>query len=163
MQTRKERDTMGEIDVPINVYWGAQSARSLIHFNIGVEKMPREIIRAMGILKKSAALANSELELLPQEKCDLIVKATDEVIEGKLDEHFPLSIWQTGSGTQTNMNTNEVISNRAIELAGGEIGSKRPIHPNDDVNKSQSSNDTFPTAMHIAAAEEMYHRLLPAI
>lgn len=163
MQTRKERDTMGEIEVPINVYWGAQSARSLIHFNIGVEKMPREIIRAMGILKKAAALANTELGLLPKEKCDLIVKATDEVIEGKLDEHFPLSIWQTGSGTQTNMNTNEVISNRAIELAGGEIGSKKPIHPNDDVNKSQSSNDTFPTAMHIAAAEEMNHRLLPAI
>ena len=163
MKTRIEKDTMGEIEVPANVYWGAQSARSLINFNIGIEKMPREIIRAMGILKKAAALTNTALGVLAKEKCDLIIQAADEVIEGKLDAHFPLSIWQTGSGTQTNMNTNEVISNRAIEIAGGEIGSKKPIHPNDDVNKSQSSNDTFPTAMHIAAAEEINHRLLPAV
>ncbi len=163
MKTRIEKDSMGEIEVPSNVYWGAQSARSLIHFKIGIEKMPREIIRSMGILKKAAALVNAELGVLAKEKADLIVKAADEVIEGKLDEHFPLSIWQTGSGTQTNMNTNEVISNRAIEMAGGVMGSKSPIHPNDDVNKSQSSNDTFPTAMNIAAAEELNKRLLPAI
>jgi len=161
--TRIEKDTMGEIEVPAEVYWGAQSARSLIHFKIGTEKMPRELIRAMGILKKAAAIVNSDLGILPKDKAELIVKAADEVIEGKLDEHFPLSIWQTGSGTQTNMNTNEVISNRAIEIAGGELGSKKPIHPNDDVNKSQSSNDTFPTAMHIAAAEIINHRLLPAV
>lgn len=163
MDYRVEKDSMGEIEVPSNVYWGAQSARSLIHFNIGWEKMPREIIRAMGILKKASAIVNAELGKLPAEKAELIIKACDEVIEGKLDEHFPLSIWQTGSGTQTNMNTNEVISNRAIEIAGGIMGSKKPIHPNDDVNKSQSSNDTFPTAMHIAAAEEINHRLIPAI
>lgn len=163
MGFRIEKDSMGEIEVPDNMYYGAQSARSLIHFAIGIEKMPREIIRAMGILKKAAAIANNELGLLPKEKMDLITKAADEVIEGKLDEHFPLSIWQTGSGTQSNMNANEVISNRAIEIAGGVMGSKNPIHPNDDVNKSQSSNDTFPTAMHIAAAEEINHRLLPAI
>jgi fumarate hydratase class II len=154
---------MGEIEVPSNVYWGAQTARSLIHFNIGIEKMPREIIRAMGILKKAAAIVNADLGKLPKDKAELIIKACDEVIEGKLDSHFPLSIWQTGSGTQSNMNTNEVISNRAIELAKGEMGSKKPVHPNDDVNKSQSSNDTFPTAMHIAAAEEMNKRLLPAL
>ncbi|HOV92059.1 MAG TPA: class II fumarate hydratase [Candidatus Kapabacteria bacterium] len=163
MEYRIEKDSMGEIEVPNNMYYGAQSARSLIHFDIGTEKMPHEIIRAMGILKKAAALANYELGLLPKEKMDLITKAADEVIEGKLDEHFPLSIWQTGSGTQSNMNANEVISNRAIEIAGGVMGSKNPIHPNDDVNKSQSSNDTFPTAMHIAAAEEINHRLLPAL
>jgi len=163
MKMRIEKDSMGEIQVPADVYWGAQSARSLIHFNIGSERMPREVIRAMGILKKAAALVNAELGVLPQEKADMIVKAADEVIEGKLDEHFPLSIWQTGSGTQSNMNTNEVISNRAIEMAGGEMGSKIPVHPNDDVNKSQSSNDTFPTAMHIAAAEELNNRLLPAL
>ena len=163
MKTRIEKDSMGEIEVPSNVYWGAQSARSLIHFDIGTEKMPREIIRSMGILKKAAALVNAELGVLPKDKSELIVKAADEVIAGTLDAHFPLSIWQTGSGTQSNMNTNEVISNRAIEMAGGEMGSKKPIHPNDDVNKSQSSNDTFPTAMHIAAAEEINHRLLPAI
>lgn len=163
MGFRIEKDSMGEIEVPDNMYYGAQSARSLIHFAIGIEKMPREIIRAMGILKKAAAIANNELGLLPKEKMDLITKAADEVIEGKLDEHFPLSIWQTGSGTQSNMNANEVISNRAIEIAGGVMGSKNPIHPNDDVNKSQSSNDTFPTAMHIASAEEINHRLLPAI
>jgi len=163
MTFRIEKDSMGEIEVPTNVYYGAQSARSLIHFNIGIEKMPREIIRAMGILKKASAIANASLGVLAQDKADLIVKAADEVIEGKLDAHFPLSIWQTGSGTQSNMNSNEVISNRAIEMAGGEMGSKKPIHPNDDVNKSQSSNDTFPTAMHIAAAEEINHRLLPAL
>jgi fumarate hydratase, class II len=163
MSFRIEKDSMGEIQVPSDVYWGAQSARSLIHFAIGTEKMPREVIRGMGILKKAAAITNAELGVLAQEKADLIVQAADEVIEGKLDAHFPLSIWQTGSGTQSNMNTNEVISNRAIEIAGGEMGSKKPIHPNDDVNKSQSSNDTFPTAMHIAAAEILNLRLIPAV
>jgi fumarate hydratase class II len=160
---RIEKDTMGEIPVPNDKYYGAQTARSLIHFAIGTEKMPREVIRAMGILKKSAAIVNTELGLLTTDKRDLITKAADEVIAGKLDEHFPLVVWQTGSGTQTNMNVNEVISNRAIELAGGELGSKKPIHPNDDVNKAQSSNDTFPTAMHIAAAEEVVKHLIPAV
>lgn len=163
MKTRIEKDSMGEIEVPADVYYGAQSARSLIHFDIGIEKMPRPVIRAMGILKKSAALANAELGVLSAEKCELIVKAADEVIAGSLDAHFPLSIWQTGSGTQSNMNSNEVIANRAIEIAGGVMGSKSPVHPNDDVNKSQSSNDTFPTAMHIAAAEEIVNRLIPQI
>ncbi|MDD3731198.1 MAG: class II fumarate hydratase [candidate division Zixibacteria bacterium] len=163
MEYRIETDSMGEIKVPSNMYYGAQTARSLHHFKIGGERMPRELIRAMGILKKAAALVNMELGLLPREKGDLIVKAADEVIDGKLDEHFPLVIWQTGSGTQTNMNTNEVISNRAIELAGGVMGSKKPVHPNDDVNKAQSSNDTFPTAMHIAAVEEMHRRLIPMV
>jgi fumarate hydratase class II len=161
MTNRIEIDSMGEIEVPNNVYWGAQSARSLIHFDIGIEKMPRELIRGLGILKKAAALTNAELGTLSNEKAELISKAADEVIDGKLDDHFPLSIWQTGSGTQTNMNTNEVISNRAIEIAGGVMGSKKPIHPNDDVNKSQSSNDTFPTGMHIAAAEQLNKVLLP--
>ncbi|MCS7177173.1 MAG: class II fumarate hydratase [Candidatus Kapabacteria bacterium] len=160
---RVETDTMGPIEVPADKYWGAQTARSLIHFAIGTERMPRELIRALGIVKKAAALVNRDLGLLPPEKAELIVRAADEVIEGKLDDHFPLSVWQTGSGTQTNMNVNEVIANRAIELAGGVVGSKRPIHPNDDVNKSQSSNDVFPTAMHIAAAEQIVHRLLPAV
>ena len=163
MGYRIETDSMGSIEVPNEVYWGAQSARSLINFNIGIEKMPRELIRALGILKKAAALTNNELGTLSDDKCKLIDSAANEVIEGKLDAHFPLSIWQTGSGTQTNMNTNEVISNRAIEMAGGEMGSKKPIHPNDDVNKSQSSNDTFPTAMHIAAAEQLNNKLLPSI
>ncbi len=163
MQTRIETDTMGAVEVPADKYWGAQTARSLQHFAIGTERMPRELIRALGIVKKAAALVNAELGLLPPEKAQLIVRAADEVIEGQLDEHFPLSVWQTGSGTQTNMNVNEVIANRAIELAGGELGSKRPIHPNDDVNKSQSSNDVFPTAMHIAAAEQLVHTLLPAV
>ncbi|TAL66864.1 MAG: class II fumarate hydratase [Bacteroidetes bacterium] len=163
MKTRIEKDSMGEIEVPADVYYGAQSARSLIHFDIGIEKMPREVIRAMGTLKKASALVNAELGVLAKDKAELIVKAADEVIAGKLDAHFPLSIWQTGSGTQSNMNSNEVISNRAIEIAGGEIGSKKPVHPNDDVNKSQSSNDTFPTAMHIAAAEEINLRLIPAL
>ncbi len=146
---------MGEIEVPANVYWGAQTQRSLKHFNIGFDVMPREVIRALGILKKAAAIVNFDLGKLPEDKMKLISQAADEVIEGKLDEHFPLRVWQTGSGTQTNMNANEVISNRAIEIAGGEMGSKKPIHSNDDVNKSQSSNDTFPTAMYIAAAERL--------
>jgi fumarate hydratase class II len=163
MKTRIEKDTMGEIEVPADAYYGAQSARSLIHFDIGIETMPRELIRAMGILKKGAAQTNTALGLMEQSKLDLISQAADEVISGQLDEHFPLSIWQTGSGTQSNMNSNEVIANRAIEIAGGELGSKTPIHPNDDVNKSQSSNDTFPTAMHIAAAEQLNNYLLPAL
>lgn len=163
MKTRIEKDTMGEIEVPADAYYGAQSARSLIHFDIGIETMPRELIRAMGILKKGAAQTNTALGLMEQSKLDLISQAADEVISGQLDAHFPLSIWQTGSGTQSNMNSNEVIANRAIEIAGGELGSKTPIHPNDDVNKSQSSNDTFPTAMHIAAAEQLNNYLLPAI
>ena len=143
--TRIESDSMGTIEVPTNVYWGAQTARSLVHFNIGRDVMPPELIRAFGILKKAAALVNQELGKLPPEKARLIVQAADEVIAGKLDDQFPLRIWQTGSGTQTNMNANEVISNRAIELAGGVLGSKNPIHPNDHVNMSQSSNDTFPS------------------
>ncbi len=154
-ETRVETDSMGEIDVASNVYWGAQTERSLKHFNIGFDVMPREVIRALGILKKAAAIVNNDLGKLDGDKLKLVVQAADEVIEGKLDAHFPLRVWQTGSGTQTNMNANEVISNRAIEIAGGEMGSKKPIHPNDDVNKSQSSNDTFPTAMYIAAAEQM--------
>jgi fumarate hydratase class II len=153
--TRMETDSMGEVEVPSNVYWGAQTQRSLIHFNIGFDVMPREVIRALGILKKAAAIVNFDLGKLPEDKMKLIVQAADEVIDGKLDSHFPLRVWQTGSGTQTNMNANEVISNRAIEIAGGEMGSKKPVHPNDDVNKSQSSNDTFPTAMYIAAAERV--------
>ncbi|HEY8226561.1 MAG TPA: class II fumarate hydratase [Pyrinomonadaceae bacterium] len=161
-QIRIETDSMGEIEVPADRYWGAQTQRSLIHFNIGDDRMPREIIRALGILKKAAALVNQELGKLSAEKCRLIVQACDEVIAGKLDDHFPLRVWQTGSGTQTNMNANEVISNRAIEIAGGKLGSKMPIHPNDDVNMSQSSNDTFPTAMYIAAAEQL-NWLIPAI
>lgn len=154
---------MGEIEVPSDRYYGAQTARSLIHFGIGEERIPRELIRAMGILKKSAALVNAELGKMPEEKADLICQAADEVIDGKLDGHFPLRVWQTGSGTQSNMNSNEVISNRAIEIAGGEMGSKNPVHPNDDVNMGQSSNDTFPTAMHIAAGEEINRRLIPMI
>ena len=160
---RIESDSMGTIEVPNDRYYGAQTARSLIHFNIGRDKMPPDLIRAFGILKKAAALANQDLGKLPAEKAKLIVQAADEVIAGKLDEHFPLRIWQTGSGTQTNMNANEVISNRAIELAGGVMGSKKPIHPNDDVNMSQSSNDTFPTAMHIAAASRVSQDLIPTV
>ncbi len=163
VKTRTETDSMGAIEVPADRYYGAQTARSLIHFKIGDDTMPRELIRAMGTLKKAAALVNRDLGKLSEEKCRLIVKATDEVIEGKLDDHFPLRIWQTGSGTQSNMNANEVISNRAIELAGGEMGSKKPVHPNDDVNMSQSSNDTFPTAMSIAAATEVHEKLIPAV
>ncbi len=163
MEYRIETDTMGELQVPADRYYGAQTARSLKNFRIGDDRFPRELIRALGILKKSAAMTNVELGLLAAEKGDLIVRAADEVIAGRLDEHFPLVVWQTGSGTQTNMNSNEVIANRAIELAGGELGSKDPIHPNDDVNKGQSSNDTFPTAMHIAAAEQIVNYLIPRV
>jgi fumarate hydratase class II len=163
MSTRIERDTMGEIEVATDRYWGAQTQRSLQNFEIGDITMKRPLIRAFGILKKAAAIVNSELGLLSSEKCALIKSAADEVIDGVLDAHFPLVVFQTGSGTQTNMNSNEVISNRAIELAGGIMGSKTPIHPNDDVNKSQSSNDTFPTAMHIAAVEQLHSELLPKL
>src|SRR4030095_11335534 len=154
-ETRIEKDTMGDIAVASDRYWGAQTQRSLKYFQAGAgrDTMPRELIKAFGVLKKAVAQANVELKLLDKQKADLISRAADEVIAGKLDEHFPLVIWQTGSGTQTNMNVNEVVSNRAIELSGGVMGSKKPIHPNDDVNKAQSSNDTFPTAMHIAAVE----------
>ena len=161
--TRIENDTMGTIEVPENKYYGAQSARSILNFAIGTETFTRPFIESFGILKKAAALANFDCNALDESKKNLIIQAADEVISGKLDTHFPLSVWQTGSGTQTNMNTNEVISNRAIEIAGGEVGSKTPIHPNDDVNKSQSSNDTFPTAMHIATALEINRTLIPAI
>src|SRR3984957_20477830 len=160
---RIESDSMGTIEVPTNVYWGAQTQRSLHHFDIGRDVMPPELIRAFGELKKAAALVNQELGKLPPEKARLIVLAADEVIAGKLDDQFPLRIWQTGSGTQTNMNANEVIANRAIELAGGVLGSKNPIHPNDHVNMSQSSNDTFPAAMHIAAAERIHNALIPSV
>ncbi len=163
MEYRTETDSMGEIKVPNKKYYGAQTARSLMNFKIGGEKFPREVIRALGVLKKAAALTNKELGTLSADKAELIIKAADEVIEGKLDDHFPLVVWQTGSGTQTNMNSNEVIANRAIELAGGELGSKKPIHPNDDVNKAQSSNDTFPTAMHISTVEEIHRRLIPMV
>ena len=162
MSHRIERDSMGEIQVPSDRYWGAQTQRSLQNFKIGKDHFPREMIRALGVLKKCAALTNGELGLLEKEKSQLIAKAADEVIEGKLDDHFPLVVWQTGSGTQTNMNTNEVIANRASELKTGSL-EERVIHPNDDVNKAQSSNDTFPTAMHIAVAEQVHHHLLPAM
>ncbi len=161
-RTRTETDSMGGVEVAADRYWGAQTERSLHHFNIGHDVMPREMIRALGVLKKAAALVNEDLGKLAAEKARLITQAADEVIAGKLDEHFPLRVWQTGSGTQTNMNANEVISNRAIEIAGGVLGSKQPVHPNDDVNMSQSSNDTFPTAMHIAAAERL-HALMPEV
>ncbi len=161
--TRTESDSMGKMDVPVDRYYGAQTARSLIHFAIGKDTMAPELIRAFGILKKAAALVNQDLGKLSADKAKLIAQAADEVIGGQLNDHFPLRIWQTGSGTQTNMNVNEVIGNRAIEIAGGAMGSKKPIHPNDDVNMSQSSNDTFPTAMHIAAATETARRLIPAV
>src|SRR5918996_1638958 len=161
-ETRMETDSMGAVDVPGDRYWGAQTQRSLHHFSIGDDRMPVEVVRAFGVLKKAAALVNLELGKLPKDKVELIVAAAEEIIEGKLDDHFPLFVWQTGSGTQSNMNANEVISNRAIEMAGGEMGSKSPIHPNDDVNMTQSSNDTFPTAMHIAAAAAI-RDLLPAV
>ena len=160
---RTETDSMGALDVPADRYWGAQTARSLHHFPIGDDTMPEPLIRAIGILKEASAQVNADLGKMTPETSALIVAAAREVSEGKLDDHFPLSVWQTGSGTQSNMNANEVISNRAIEMAGGVMGSKVPVHPNDDVNMSQSSNDTFPTAMHIAAVEEITHRLIPAI
>jgi fumarate hydratase class II len=163
MATRTETDSMGPIEVPTDKYYGAQTARSLANFDIGGEKMPTEIIHAFGILKKAAALANFKLGLLDAPTRDLIVQAADEVISGKLADHFPLVVWQTGSGTQSNMNVNEVISNRAIEMAGGVMGSKKPVHPNDHVNMSQSSNDTYPTAMHIAAIEAIEGYLLPRV
>lgn len=162
-KSRVESDSMGTIEVPADKYWGAQTERSLHHFNIGKDIMPREVTHAFGILKKAAALTNFDLGKLPKDKADLIVKAAEEVSKGLLDDHFPLHVWQTGSGTQSNMNANEVISNRAIELAGGVLGSKSPIHPNDHVNMSQSSNDTFPTAMHIAAAMAFNEKLIPAV
>ncbi len=161
--TRVETDSMGKIEVPADRYWGAQTARSLIHFSIGDDIIPIEVVRGFGILKKAAALANNEFGKLDDERTGLIVQAADEVIEGKLDDHFPLHVWQTGSGTQSNMNANEVIANRAIELAGGPLGSKDPVHPNDHVNLSQSSNDTFPTAMHIASATVVKERTIPAV
>ena len=162
-QARMEKDTMGDVEVPADRYYGAQTARSLMNFDIGEDTMPRSVIRAFGILKQAAAETNVGLGELDPGTGDLIVAACDEVISGSLDEHFPLRVWQTGSGTQTNMNANEVIANRAIEISGGTIGSKTPVHPNDHVNRAQSSNDTFPTAMHIAATEETYHRLLPSV
>jgi len=162
-KTRTESDSMGEIEVPADRYWGAQTQRSLEHFSIGFDRMPRSMVRAMGVLKQAAAEVNADLGKLDPGLADLIVQASREVAEGKLDDHFPLRVWQTGSGTQSNMNANEVISNRAIELAGGVLGSKSPVHPNDHVNMSQSSNDTFPTAMHIAAAEELVQHLLPSV
>ena len=163
MSFRIETDSMGAIEVPDDRYWGAQTQRSLHHFDIGDDVMPRELIRAFGILKRTAAVTNCALGQLTVDKAGLIVQAADEVIAGQLDDHFPLRVWQTGSGTQTNMNVNEVIANRAIELSGGVLGSKTPIHPNDQVNLGQSSNDTFPTAMHIAAAEQIVHQLQPSV
>jgi fumarate hydratase class II len=161
--TRTETDSIGPIEVRDDRYWGAQTERSLHHFAVGSDRMPTAVIRGMAILKKAAALVNRDLGLLSDEEATLIVAAADDILAGSLDDHFPLFVWQTGSGTQTNMNVNEVISNRAIELAGGTLGSKTPIHPNDHVNMSQSSNDTFPTAMHIAAAEQIVHRLEPSV
>jgi fumarate hydratase class II len=163
MPMRTEVDSMGRLEVPADRYWGAQTARSLSNFRIGAERMPAEVIRAFGILKKAAARANHQLGLLDEERMDLIARAAQEVIDGKLADHFPLSVWQTGSGTHTNMNANEVIANRAIEMAGGRLGSKEPVHPNDHCNMSQSSNDTFPTAMHIAAVEQIEDLLLPRV
>ncbi len=162
-KTRTETDTFGPIEVAADKYWGAQAQRSLGNFKIGWEKQPLAIVRALGIVKRAAAETNMALGRLDPKVGDAIVKAAQEVIEGKLDDHFPLVVWQTGSGTQSNMNANEVISNRAIEMLGGEMGSKKPVHPNDHVNMSQSSNDTYPTAMHIACAEEIVHRLIPAL
>ena len=163
MTTRKETDSMGAVEVPADRYWGAQTQRSLEHFKIAGERFPPEMIRAFGLLKRATAEVNAELGLLPKDIARAIVQAADEVIAGKLDDHFPLVVWQTGSGTQSNMNANEVIGNRAIELLGGQMGSKKPVHPNDHVNRSQSSNDTFPTAMHIATVEQLVDVLTPAI
>jgi fumarate hydratase, class II len=162
-KTRTETDTFGPIEVPADRYWGAQAQRSLSNFKIGLEKQPLPIVRALGIVKRAAAETNMDLGRLDEKLGAVIVRAAQEVIEGKLNDHFPLVVWQTGSGTQSNMNANEVISNRAIEMVGGEMGSKKPVHPNDHVNMSQSSNDTYPTAMHIACAEEVVHRLVPAL
>src|SRR5580698_9619984 len=159
--TRQEMDSMGGIEVPADRYWGAQTQRSLLHFSIGNDRMPKEVYHAYGYVKKAAATVNAAAGRLAPWKAQAIVQVSDEVIAGGLDEHFPLYVWQTGSGTQSNMNVNEVISNRANQLLGGVIGSKRPVHPNDHVNLGQSSNDTFPTAMHIAAIIELEHRLLP--
>jgi fumarate hydratase class II len=161
--TRTETDSFGALEVPGDKYWGAQTERSLGNFKIGGERMPLPLVRALGIIKKCSALTNLGLGKLDEKLANAIAAAAQEVIDGKLDDHFPLVVWQTGSGTQSNMNANEVISNRAIEMLGGAMGSKKPVHPNDDVNRSQSSNDTFPTAIHIAAAEEVHHRLLPAL
>jgi len=162
-EMRTEADTMGELEVPADRYYGCQTARSLINFDIGEDTMPLAVIRAFGILKQAAAKTNLALEQLEPEVAELIIAATQEVIDGKLNDHFPLRVWQTGSGTQSNMNANEVIANRAIEMAGGTLGSKTPVHPNDHVNRAQSSNDTFPTAMHISAAEAFTHDLLPNV
>ena len=165
-ESRTETDSLGAIEVPADRYWGAQTQRSLHHFSIGdpaSDRMPIEVVRALALLKKTAAMVNADRGLLDRNLADMIVAAADEIVDGALDDHFPLFVWQTGSGTQTNMNVNEVISNRAIEMAGGELGSKVPVHPNDHVNMSQSSNDTFPTAMHIAAAQQLLHRVLPAV
>ena len=162
-KTRTETDTFGPIEVAADRYWGAQAQRSLGNFKIGWEKQPLPVVRALGIVKRAAAETNMALGHLDKKIGETIVKAAQEVIEGKLDDHFPLAVWQTGSGTQSNMNANEVISNRAIEMLGGVMGCKKPVHPNDHVNMSQSSNDTYPTAMHIACAEEIVHRLLPAL
>ena len=165
-ESRTETDSIGPIEVPADRYWGAQTQRSLHHFSIGdpgADRMPMEVVHALALLKKAAAMVNADLGLLDKNLADLIVAAADEILDGTLDEHFPLFVWQTGSGTQTNMNVNEVVSNRAIEMAGGEIGSKVPIHPNDHVNMSQSSNDTFPTAMHVAAAQQLHARVLPSV
>jgi len=162
-ETRTESDTIGEVIVLKEKYYGAQTARALKNFNIGAEIFPIEFIKAIGIVKKAAAMANVDIGTLTRYKFDFIIRAIDEVIEGSLNDHFPLGIWQSGSGTQTNMNVNEVIANRAIDLAGGVIGSKDPIHPNDDVNQSQSSNDVFPTAMNIAVATQIHENLLPAL
>jgi fumarate hydratase, class II len=161
--TRTETDTFGKIEVDASRYWGAQAQRSLQNFKIGWEKQPASVVRALGIIKRAAAETNVKLSGLDSKIATAIINAAQEVIEGKLNDHFPLAVWQTGSGTQSNMNANEVISNRAIEMLGGEMGSKKPVHPNDHVNMSQSSNDTYPTAMHIACAEEIHHRLLPAL
>jgi fumarate hydratase class II len=163
IKTRIETDTMGEVEVPADKYWGAQTQRSFENFKIGTEKMPLPLVRALGVQKKAAALANMELAGLDATIGQAIVQAADEVMDGALDDHFPLVVWQTGSGTQTNMNINEVVSNRAIEILGGVIGSKTPVHPNDHVNMGQSSNDTFPTVMHIAAVEQLHHELIPAL
>ncbi len=163
MNYRKEQDSLGEVSVPADKYYGAQTARSLDHFKIGSERFPRELIRALAIVKKAAAVTSQQLGLLARDKAEIIIQVTEEIIEGKWDEHFPLSIWQTGSGTQTNMNMNEVIANRAAELKGGVLGSKKPIHPNDDVNLGQSSNDVFPTAMHISTVEQLHKRLIPQV